>query len=241
MPIPSFAPALARTSAPSPLSATELVARTLRVGMEEPPSASEFREWVIDELRRVIAYGSAVFVDEWHGGPAAVFSGRAPLRVRHLFRQGAAEPLALLERCEREPSALAICSRLCSSVTARGTKVASLHLFRHTGDRPFDLQDHQALAEIMPAVTAAYTAHSHWDGGRLRVVPPASPSPPSRSPTLTRRVRQALDLLLAGKSEKEVADLMGISPHTVHQYVKVLYREHRVRSRSELLVSLLAR
>lgn len=239
MPMPSLAPALARVSAPTLLSATDLVALTLRVGVEDPSNASAFREWVVSELRRVIAYGSAVFVDEWHGGPAAVFSGGAPLRVRHLFRQGAADPPALLERCEREPSALAIRSRLCSSVTARGTKVASLCLFRHDGERPFDVRDRQALEEIMPAVTAVYTAHNHWDGGRLRVVPSASPCPASAN--LTRRVRQALELLLAGKSEKEVADAMGISPHTVHQYVKVLYREYRVRSRSELLASLLTR
>ena len=239
MPMPSFAPALARVSAPTPLSTTELVALTLRVGIEDPSSTLAFSEWVVSELRRVIAYGSAVFVDEWHGGPAAVYSGGAPLRVRHLLRQGAADPLALLERCEREPSALAIRSRLCSGVTARGSKVASLHLFRHDGERPFDVQDRQALGDIMPAVTAVYTAHKHWDGGRLRVVPSASPS--SASPNLTRRVRQALELLLAGRSEKEVADVMGISPHTVHQYVKLLYREYRVRSRSELLAALLTR
>ena len=38
--------------------------------------------------------------------------------------------------------------------------------------------------------------------------------------------RGEVELLLAGRSEKEVADVMGISPHTVHQYVKLLYREY---------------
>jgi len=47
---------------------------------------------------------------------------------------------------------------------------------------------------------------------------------------------QALGLLLKGKSEKEVAWVMRISPRTVHRYVTEIYRRTGVHSRSELLV-----
>ena len=41
--------------------------------------------------------------------------------------------------------------------------------------------------------------------------------------------------MLEGLSEKETAARLDLSGHTVHQYVKALYRRYRVRSRSELL------
>jgi DNA-binding NarL/FixJ family response regulator len=58
---------------------------------------------------------------------------------------------------------------------------------------------------------------------------------------LPPRVKQTLECLLRGASEKEVAGMLGISVHTVHTYVKVLYRHLCVRSRAELLVRMLVR
>jgi DNA-binding NarL/FixJ family response regulator len=53
-------------------------------------------------------------------------------------------------------------------------------------------------------------------------------------PRLSRRLLQTLCLLLDGLSEKEIAAALQLSPHTVHDYVKSLYRTYRVRSRAEL-------
>jgi DNA-binding CsgD family transcriptional regulator len=65
----------------------------------------------------------------------------------------------------------------------------------------------------------------------------------SAEPTgsLSRRVTETLEQLLGGASEKEIADRMGLSAHTVHQYVKAVYRAFRVRSRAELMARCLAR
>ena len=49
------------------------------------------------------------------------------------------------------------------------------------------------------------------------------------------RLRQTLGRLLAGDSEKQIALHLGVSPHTVHVYVKRLYRHYDVCSRGELL------
>ncbi len=51
---------------------------------------------------------------------------------------------------------------------------------------------------------------------------------------LTPRERQVLELLLGGDSEKLIARRLGLSPHTVHDYVKAVYRAFGVHSRSEL-------
>ena len=58
----------------------------------------------------------------------------------------------------------------------------------------------------------------------------AHPEPADLSP----RMRQTLDRLLAGDSEKEIAAHFGRSRHTVHVYVKKLYLRFGVSSRGEL-------
>ena len=52
---------------------------------------------------------------------------------------------------------------------------------------------------------------------------------------LSRRLEQTLRSLLGGDSEKQVAAKLGLSQHTVHVYVKALYRKYGVSSRGELL------
>jgi DNA-binding CsgD family transcriptional regulator len=57
----------------------------------------------------------------------------------------------------------------------------------------------------------------------------------SGGPPLSRRQRQTLELLLAGNAEKQIAARLNISRHTVHVYVKSLYKRFDVNSRPELL------
>jgi DNA-binding CsgD family transcriptional regulator len=62
---------------------------------------------------------------------------------------------------------------------------------------------------------------------------------PCEDPRLSPRERQTLHRLLAGDSEKEVAAQLGVSPHTVHIYVKSLYKYYQVSSRGELMAKCL--
>ncbi len=62
------------------------------------------------------------------------------------------------------------------------------------------------------------------------------PSSPTRLPP---RVQETLACLLEEDGEKQAAARLGLSPATVHQYVKVLYRHYRVASRAELLARVL--
>jgi len=63
----------------------------------------------------------------------------------------------------------------------------------------------------------------------------ASPKPAPDLPPLSPRMQQTLELLLAGDSEKQIAGKLKLSRHTVHVYVKALYRGFGVASRGELL------
>jgi len=51
---------------------------------------------------------------------------------------------------------------------------------------------------------------------------------------LTPREKEVLDLLLSGRTNKEIAELMCISTFTVRDHVSTLLRKGRARNRMEL-------
>jgi DNA-binding CsgD family transcriptional regulator len=54
-------------------------------------------------------------------------------------------------------------------------------------------------------------------------------------PELSTRQRQVLLRVMAGDSEKQIARLLSLSPHTVHDHMKQIYLRFGVNSRTELL------
>jgi DNA-binding NarL/FixJ family response regulator len=60
-------------------------------------------------------------------------------------------------------------------------------------------------------------------------------TPDERAKQLSPRLRETLDCLLSGSSEKTIAKDLSLSPHTVHGYVKLIYRHFKVKSRAQLL------
>jgi len=57
----------------------------------------------------------------------------------------------------------------------------------------------------------------------------------NRAAELPPRLRQTLEGLLAGLTERQVATKLSLSVHTVHDYVKALYTHFGVSSRNELM------
>jgi len=106
--------------------------------------------------------------------------------------------------------------------TGTGSNIRGLSLHRPWGGRPFRPRD--------LAVVDAFTREALW----LRQ--PAVPAGVARlAAELSPRLRDVLSGLAKGLSEKQLADRLGISPHTVHDHVKALYRQLGVSSRGELL------
>jgi DNA-binding CsgD family transcriptional regulator len=53
---------------------------------------------------------------------------------------------------------------------------------------------------------------------------------------LAPRVRETLEAMLSGAAQdKDIAARLGISPHTVREYVKTIYKTYRVSNRAELI------
>ena len=80
-----------------------------------------------------------------------------------------------------------------------------------------------------------------WDAARVAAAvrrvglgmtafPPKAEQP---APMLTEREREVLDLIAGGSTNREIAERLYLSPHTVKEHTSVLYRKLRARNRAE--------
>jgi two-component system response regulator DesR len=53
------------------------------------------------------------------------------------------------------------------------------------------------------------------------------------APLLSEREREVLDLIARGSTNREIAETLYLSPHTVKEHTSVLYRKLRARNRAE--------
>jgi len=99
-------------------------------------------------------------------------------------------------------------------LVAGATASFGIGFMRAASDRPFTAEDRELLHAVVLAVGPFFDAVA---------------------PTLTPRMRQTLDELRTGASDKEIARRLSLSPHTVRQYVKAILRAFGVASRTELI------
>ena len=60
-----------------------------------------------------------------------------------------------------------------------------------------------------------------------------SPKADQPAPLLSEREREVLDLIAAGSTNREIAERLYLSPHTVKEHTSSLYRKLRARNRAE--------
>lgn len=103
-----------------------------------------------------------------------------------------------------------------------GGRAMLMNLWRRVGEPPFTQREARFVRLLHHEVERMY--------GRA-----VSVSTQAVICALPPRARQVLGLLLEGLSEKEVARVMSISPHSVHDHIKTLHRRLGVSNRAELL------
>lgn len=110
----------------------------------------------------------------------------------------------------------------CKAPNSQASVVACLGLMRDAiTSRPFGSRERVLLQLMHTEVSWIYQADLIL----------ASRGAASLSP----RQRQTLQYLLAGNSEKEIAERMRLSRNTVHHHVKAIHKHFDVSTRSELL------
>ena len=101
--------------------------------------------------------------------------------------------------------------------TAQPGTTIGIAIFREWDDpRPFTARD-KAVIDLMYSSCAPLLEDAH------------------PRPALGPRARQVLHCLLQGDSVKEVARRLRLSPHTVTDHVKAIYKRYNVGTRAELL------
>jgi LuxR family quorum-sensing system transcriptional regulator CciR len=99
------------------------------------------------------------------------------------------------------------------------------------GSCSFAMRLGQSLPDRRLLCAEQIGAHAFRVARRLHNLPAAG-----THPQLSRRELQCLHLLAAGKTDWEIARILGIGPQTAHQYVKRARAAYDVVSRTQLVV-----
>lgn len=85
------------------------------------------------------------------------------------------------------------------------------------------------LGDLYRLARAVDDARSSWGVPR----PAGIPSP---KPALTARESEVLGWLAGGKTDRDIADILGISPRTVHKHLQRIYEKLGVETRTAAVV-----
>lgn len=93
---------------------------------------------------------------------------------------------------------------------------------------------HQGGVPISPKAAAQLLRALRGDAGPGALALPAEARPAApQDYGLTARERETLETLARGFTQREAAEILGVSPHTIVSHVKAIYQKMAVNSRSE--------
>jgi len=106
-------------------------------------------------------------------------------------------------------------------------------------DRDFSDRDRACAEAIRPLLGDLYRVTRALDGARTAWgVPPGAVRAPAQP--LTAREREVLRWLSSGKTDKDIGQILGISPRTVHKHLQRLYEKLGVETRTAAVMRAMA-
>ena len=97
--------------------------------------------------------------------------------------------------------------------------------------RDFAERDRACVETIRPHLGMLYRLSREMDGARAAWgVPPAGQAPGAEA--LTEREREVLQWLSSGKTDRDIAQILAISPRTVHKHLQRIYEKLGVETRT---------
>jgi DNA-binding CsgD family transcriptional regulator len=119
-------------------------------------------------------------------------------------------------------------------IHVRGPELVSF-VFNRKG-RDFSVRDRACLESIRPHLGDLYRLSGELESARAAW---GVPSPAQRAPVdprLTAREREVLDWLAGGKTDRDIGDILCISPRTVHKHLQRIYEKLGVETRTAAVV-----
>ena len=179
--------------------------------------------WASDEAAAI--WQQLMKMDDWRGDPILNRAVQIPGRVLAFLQ----DELVPRSQWERSTVRYEVARRagVDENIVAwyrrdRSDAVEGIALHRAWSDRPFGERQRNIL-HLFNLELYRLFREGKLDLGRKPL------------PRLSPRRQEVLDRLLAGDSEKQVARFLGISPFTVNDHVKAIYRQAGVNSRGELM------
>ncbi|MGZ5104084.1 MAG: helix-turn-helix transcriptional regulator [Usitatibacter sp.] len=119
-------------------------------------------------------------------------------------------------------------------IHVRGNELVSFVLNR--SGRDFSDRDRACLESIRPHLGHLFRLSRELEGARAAwgVPPPGQES--IRDVPLTAREREVLGWLAGGKTDRDIGDILGISPRTVHKHLQRIYEKLGVETRTAAVV-----
>jgi DNA-binding CsgD family transcriptional regulator len=105
--------------------------------------------------------------------------------------------------------------------------------------RDFSDRDRDALESIRPHLGHLYRITRKAEGPRAAWGVPSADPPVD--PRLTSREREVVDWIARGKSDRDIADILGISHRTVHKHLQRIYEKLGVENRTAAAMRSMAR
>jgi DNA-binding CsgD family transcriptional regulator len=156
---------------------------------------------------------NAAMLDEFRRHRAHLTRRREQIDVENRFPESAAFPLWIAAGLEHLIMSIYPLDEISESICA---------VYRRPGSQPFTARESRILHIMLSEVPWLHALG--WPEDRGVTVP-----------ALTQRQRLTLNLLLEGHSRKLIADHLGISIHTVGEYIQAVYRHFKVQSQRELI------
>lgn len=120
-------------------------------------------------------------------------------------------------------------------VHVQGAELVSFVFNRQ--DRDFSDRDRACAEAVRPLLGDIYRMARALDDARAAWgVPATRGQAPSRDAMLTCREREVLRWLSAGKTDRDIGDILEISPRTVHKHLQRIYEKLGVETRTAAVV-----
>lgn len=94
---------------------------------------------------------------------------------------------------------------------------------------------HQGGSPISPLIARQVLMRFREKSPVLPVSAPPKPEPDTARPPLSARELEVLELITKGFTADEIAELLSVSRHTVHTFVRRIYRKLHVNSKAEAI------